>query len=142
MPENRQDRENLFSRFKAPEPPVGLFDRIILAIKREQELRRTRKLLFVFASLLLISLAAVPFSGVMLVHQLESAGFSYFVSAAVSDGGAFLVLWRDFGLALLETLPIGGAASFFFSLAVSIFTLRLFLRRKGLLLSYLKQGLA
>jgi len=40
----RKDYEKLFANLEAPEPPAGLFNRIILAIKREQELRRTRRL--------------------------------------------------------------------------------------------------
>lgn len=128
--------------FRLRKPPVGLFDRIILAIKREEEAQHTKRLLFGFLSLLLISLAAVPLSGAMLVNQAESSGMSYFVSAAISDFGTFFALWKDFSLAIVESLPIIGMTAFLLSLAMSIFTLRLFLHRKRLLLGCLTQGFA
>ena len=133
----RQDLEKLFSHLKPAEPPAGLFDRIILAIKREQELQHTRRLVFGFASLLIVSFVAVPFSWIMLVSQVESSGISYFISAAVSDFGTFLVLWKDFSLAILESLPVTGMIAFAICLGMSVFTLRLFLYRKRLLLNYL-----
>lgn len=133
----RKDYEKLFTYLKPKEPPAGLFDRIILAIKREQELRHTKRLLFGFLSLLLISLVATPISGVMFVNQIENSGISYFISAAISDLATFLTLWQDFGLAILESLPVIGMMTFLLSLAVSVFTLRLFLHRKRLLLGYL-----
>jgi hypothetical protein len=133
----RKDYEKLFSHLKPAEPPAGLFDRIILAIKREQELKHTRRLLFSFLFLLVTSFIATPLSWSMLINQIESSGISYFISTALSDFGTFLALWRDFSLAILESLPLTGMVAFAVSLGVSIFTLRLFLYRKRLLLGYL-----
>ena len=132
----RKDFEKLFANLEPREPSNNLFDRIILAIKTEKELQKTKRLIFGFASLLLISLIALPISGAMLVNQIQSSGISYFISAAISDLGTFFVLWQDFGLAILESLPIIGIMAFLFSLAVSLFTIRLFLRQKKLLLGY------
>lgn len=137
-----KDFEKLFTNLAPKEPPLGLFDRIILAIKREQKLGHTKRLLFGFLSLLLVSLVATPLSGAMLVNQVESSGISYFISTAISDLGTFFALWQDFSLAILESLPIGSAMVFLLSLAVSVFTLRLFLHRKRLLLGYLMQRFA
>lgn len=138
----RRDYEKLFTNLEPPEPPTGLFDRIIFAIKREQELRHTKRLLFGFLSLLLISLVATPLFGAMLINQAASSGISYFISAAINDLRTFFALWQDFGLAILESLPIGGIVSFFLSLAVSVFTLRLFLHRRKLLFGYLMRSFA
>jgi len=137
-----KDYEKLFTNLDPKEPPVGLFDRIILAIKREQELRHTKRLLFGFLSLLLVSLIATPISGAMFVSQVESSGIFYFISTAVSNLGTFFALWQDFGSAIFESLPVMGMATFLFSLAVSVFTLRLFLHRKRLLFGYLMQSFA
>jgi len=134
----RKDFEKLFTNLKPKEPPVGLFDRIILVIKREQELRHTKRLLFGFLSLLLISLIATPISGAMFVTQVDNSGILYFVSTAVSDFGMFLAMWQDFSLAILESLPLMGMMAFTVSLGISVFTLRLFLYKKRLLLRYLK----
>lgn len=119
------------------EPSKGLFDRIILAIKQEQELKRTRKLLFGFLFLLVLSLTATPISLAMLINQARSTGIYYFVSAALSDLGVFANLWQDFILAIIEGLPLTGIVAFIFSVGVSIFTLRLFLYKKRLLFGYL-----
>jgi len=138
----RKDFEKLFTNLEPKEPPVGLFDSIIFAIKREQELRHTKRLLFGFLSLLLISLIATPLSGAMFVTQIENSGILYFISTAASDFGVFLALWRDFGLAILESLPIIGIMAFAISIGISVFTLRLFLHRKRLLLGYLIHNFA
>ncbi len=138
----KQDLEKLFSHLKPAAPPAGLFDRIILAIKREQELQHTKRLVFSFASLLIISFVTVPFSWTMLVNQVENSGISYFISTAASDFGTFLLLWKDFSLAILESLPIAGMMIFAISLGVSVFTLRLFLYKKRLLLSHLMHSVA
>jgi len=133
----RKDYERLFSHLELKEPPAGLFDRIILAIKREQELQHTKRLLFGFLFLSVVSFIATPLSWSILINQIESSGISYFISTALSDFGTFVVLWKDFSLAILESLPITGMMIFAISLGVSIFTLRLFLYRKRLLLGYL-----
>jgi hypothetical protein len=133
----RQDYEKLFSRLESVEPPKGLFDRIILAIRRERELKQRRGLLFEFVFLLVISLVATPFSLMVLINQAASSGISYYISAAASDLGTFFALWQDFGLAILESLPIAGLAAFVLSVGVALFTLRLFLRKKRFLVSYL-----
>ena len=133
----KQDLEKLFSYFDSPEPAAGLFERIISAIKREQELRRTKRLLFGFLFLLIASFIATPLSWTILVSQMENSGILYFVSAAVSDFGTFLTLWQDFGLAILESLPILSIAAFAISVGLALFTFRLFLYRKKLLLNYL-----
>jgi ABC-type Fe3+ transport system permease subunit len=132
-----KDYEQFFSHLEPQEPAAGLFYRIILAIKQEQELRRTKRLLFGFLFLLIASFIATPLSWTILVSQMENSGILYFVSAAVSDFGTFLTLWQDFGLAILESLPILGIAAFAISVGLALFTLRLFLYKKRLLLGYL-----
>jgi hypothetical protein len=138
----RKDYERLFTSLKPVEPPAGLFDRIILAIKREQELQHTKRLLIGFLFLLVVSLIATPLSWKMLVSQVENSGIFYFVSTAVNDFGTFLVLWQDFGLAILESLPIMGMVAFTISIGMAFFTLRLFLYKKRLLLGYLMHNFA
>ena len=135
-----KDLGKLFSYLKLVEPPADLFDKIILAIKREQELRQTRRLLFSFLFLLVVSLIATPFSFIMLRNQIKNSGISYLISTAVSDFGTFLIVWKDFILAILESLPIAGMIVFAISAGVVLFTLRLFLYKKRLLFGYLVQS--
>lgn len=133
----RKDHEKFFSHFEPQEPPTGLFDRIILVIKREQELQHTKKLLFGFLFLLVASLIATPLSWTILASQAENSGILYFISAAISDFGTFLTLWQDFGLAILESLPITGITAFALSIGMALFTILLFLYKKRLLLNYI-----
>jgi len=137
----RKDYEKLFTHLEPPEPPVGLFDRILLAIKREQELQRTRKLTFGFLALLVVSLSAAPFSTTILAKQMGSSGVLYFISIMFSDLGASLALWQDFALAIAESLPITGIMLFAINMIIAVFTLRLFLHRKRLLLGYFVHGM-
>ena len=123
--------------YPEPAPPAGLFDRIIAAIKREQELRHSKRLLFGFLILLVLSFIATPLSWTMFVNQVKTSGVLYFISMAVSDFGTFLNYWKDFSLAILESLPITGIIAFVVSIGLALFTLRLFLYKKRLLLDYL-----
>jgi len=138
----KQNFEKLFSYLKSAEPPVGFFNRIIFAIKREQELQHTRRLLFGFFSLLVVSFITIPLSWIILVNQVKSSGISYFISTAIGDFSTFIIFWKDFSLAILESLPITGIIFFTISAGISLFTLRLFLYKKRLLFKYLVHDIA
>lgn len=114
-----------------------LFNKIISTIKKEQELRRARRTTVGFALLLAVSVIAVPFSWSILAIQIESSGIYYFLSMAIDNLGIFLAAWKDFGLVILEVLPILGVAFFAASIGMALFTLRLFLSKKRLLINYL-----
>lgn len=133
----RKDYEKLFTHLKPPEPPAGLFDRIILAIRREQESQRTKRLFFGFLTLSTISLVAIPFSWTILSTQVENSGILYFLSSLTTDLGMALAVWQDAGLAILESLPIMGITIFTLNMILVIFTVRLFLYKKRLLLGYI-----
>lgn len=136
----RKDYEKLFTYLEPSDPTAGLFDRIILAIQREQELRHTKRLVFSFLTLLIISFGAAPFSFTLLVEQIENSGILYFLSAAISDLSMFFTIWQDFGIAIIESLPIMGILAFTINLILLVFTIRLFLHKKKLLLAYLIQS--
>jgi hypothetical protein len=136
----REDFKNFFTHLTPRDPSAGLFDRIILAIRREQKQRQTKKLFGLFLSLLLISLVATPLSGILFAYQIKNSGILYFISMAMGDLKTFFAFWQEFSLAILESLPLGGMILFSFSLAISVFTLRLFLHKKRLLFSYIFQS--
>lgn len=136
----RKDYEKLFTHLEPPEPPAGLFDRIILAIRREQELRNTKRLAFGFLTLLVISLTTVPFSWAFFAGQIQDSGILQFVEVALSDIGVFFASWQDFSLAIAESLPVMGIAIFTINMILAVFTLRLFLYKKRLLVGYLLHG--
>jgi hypothetical protein len=135
----KKNNEKFFNRFQNLEPRPELFDRIILAIKREQEFQKTKRSLFGFLFLFVVSLVATPFSFRMLVSQAKNSGIFYFISTAVYDFGTFLNFWKDFSLAILESLPIVEIIFFATNLIIFLFTIHLFLSRKRLLLAYLIQ---
>jgi len=133
----KKDYERLFTSLKPMEPPIGLFERIILAIKREKELQNTRRILFSFLCLLIVSVALAPFSWNLLEKQAVNSGIIQFLSLALSDVNVFISSWQSFSLAILESLPVMGIMLFTINMALALFTLRLFLYKKRLLLSYL-----
>jgi hypothetical protein len=136
----RKDCEKLFTHLEPPEPPAGLFDRIILAIKREQELRNTKRLAFGFLALLVVSLATMPFSWALFSGQMAESGILQFISVAISDLRTFLSMWPDSVMAIAESLPVMGIAIFTVNMILVVFTLRLFLYKKRLLVGYLLHG--
>lgn len=136
----RKDYEKLFTHLELPEPPTGLFDRIILAIKREQELRNTKRLAFGFLALLVASLTAAPLSWSLFVGQIQDSGMLQFIEVALSDIGAFFASWQAFSLAIAESLPVMSIALFTVNMILAVFTLRLFLYKKRLLVGYLLHG--
>jgi hypothetical protein len=136
MPKNYK---KFFNNLKQIEPPPPLFNRIILEIKREQELQKTKRLLFGFLFFFIVSLVATSFSFRMLVSQAKNSGTLYFISTVVYDFETFLNFWKDFSLSILESLPIVEIIFFAINLIIFLFTIHLFLSRKRLLLAYLIQ---
>lgn len=120
-----------------PEPSAGLFDRIIAAITQEKELRKTRKLSCFFLAMLIVSLGAMPFSLPLFVGALKHSGSAYFISTVLGNMRLFLTLWPDFSLSILESLPLAAITLFALNVALLLFSVRLFLHKKGLLLKYL-----
>lgn len=116
--------------------PAGLLGRIISAIGREKELRcekREKMMLFSFLILLAFSFSATPFSLMIFLKQAESSGIFYFVSAAASDLNVFFSLWQDFGLAILESLPILGIIALALSIGMFLFSVRWLIYNKKLI---------
>jgi hypothetical protein len=119
-------------------PSAGLFDRIIAAISQEKELKKGRKLLGLFIILFAISLLAMPFSTLFFMQQWQASGSGYFISAAVSNVDMFIVFWPDFMLSILESLPVLAITLLVLDVILLLFSVRLFLYRKGLLLKCAK----
>jgi len=135
----RKDYEKLFTHLEPPEPSAGLFGRIMLAIKHEKELRNTKKLAFGFLALLIISLTAAPFSWSLFSGQMAESGVFQFMSMAINDLGTFFALWQNFSLAIAESLPVMGITIFTINMILVVFTIRLFLYKRRLLLGFLLQ---
>ena len=137
----RKDYAKILTHLEPPDPPSGLFDRIILAIRHEQELRSTKRLALGFLALLIISLSSAPFSWRFFSEQMAESGILQFMSIAINDLATFLALWPDSIIAIAESLPIVGIIILAINMILAVFTLRLFLYKKRLLLSYLLQSI-
>ena len=128
--------ENLVS-VKKPVMHAGLFDKIIFTIRREQEFKNTKRILLLFFGLLVISVICAPITWTILAEQIKSSGISYFISMAVNDFGSVIKVWKYFGLAIVDSLPIAGIIVFAINIALVPFTIRLFLHKKQYLFRYL-----
>jgi len=117
-------------------PSNELYSRIISAIRREEELKQARRKAILFLSCFAISAVVLPFSLSILPAELERTGFIYYISTAVSDLNVFAVLWKDFGLAIIESMPLLVLAICAISIGMVLFTLRMFLRDKKVISGY------
>jgi len=138
----RKDYKKLFTYLDSPEPSSGLFDRIIFAIKQEQEKRQTRKIAYGFLALLVTSLSTAPLSWSFFSKQITESGILQFLSLAVRDFSTFTTIWPDSIMAIVESLPITGIIILVLNLILVVFTLRLFLFKKRVLLKYFTQNMA
>lgn len=124
----RNNYEKSPMRFRPPEPPVGLFDRIMVRIHEEELLLSVRKRLFLFSITALGSVTAfVPVVNAFRIEFTQS-GFGQFFSLLFSDGGWVAAHWQDFGLALLESMPAASIGAFLFMLLVFLWSLKHFIQ--------------
>jgi hypothetical protein len=68
---------------------------------------------------------------------MVESGILQFISVAMSDLGIFLSIWPDSVVAVAESLPVTGIVLFTVNMILAVFTLRLFLYKKRLLVGYL-----
>ena len=139
--ENNIEKDNfekLFSRLNPPSPKAGLFDNIILDIRKKEGEKRGKRLFFEFLFLAFLSLATIFISGAVFITQITNSGVSYFVSTALSDLSVFFGLWQEFILAILELFPLSSLIIFLSSFLFFIFVLRFFIYKKNILIGYWK----
>jgi len=82
---------------KPVECPPGLFDKINLTVKLGKELKHTRKLLFLFTSLLLLAIIGITFSLAMFTKQLRDPRTNYVLSGSIisKDNESFIIQTSD-----------------------------------------------
>lgn len=120
----RKDYEKLFTHLEPPEPPTGLFDKIMSRIHEEEQIMSIKKRLFLFSITVLVSTGA--FIPVINAFQADFAqsGLVQFLSLLSSDLGAVMASWQDFGLAILESVPVMSISAFLFTLLVFLWSLK------------------
>ncbi len=114
---------NLFKNSNAPELPEGFTITTLEKIARESHrIERNRKIYWGIASL--VSVVLFVSSTVHTVGQFGSSGFSSYFSLIFSDAKTIMTLWKDFGLLLVESIPVLSIALFLATLSFGLFTFR------------------
>ena len=131
----REDFEKLFTHLKPVEPPGDLFERVVFAIQKEQQLQRKRRQLFGF-SIALLALFALPFSSLLLTNQIKESGIFYFFASLFMDWNLILALGKEYLLAILESLPIVGITIFLGNLVFILFAWRILITNKTYALTF------
>lgn len=124
----KRDREKLFTHFEFPEPPAGLFDRIMSRIREEQRLISLKRRVALFSIALAGSLVASVFAFGAVRAEFYQSGSAQFLSLVFSDSNILFVSWNDFALSILESLPALSIAAFLATAFVFLGSLRLLAR--------------
>lgn len=100
------DYKNSLISQELPEPPKGLFNKIMARIQEERRLLTIKRQLAIFS--LGVAGSAIAFIPAfkMLQTGLYESGFLQFFSLIFSDFGTVISYWQNFVMSLLETLPI------------------------------------
>ncbi|MGA2418332.1 MAG: hypothetical protein ABSF55_03785 [Candidatus Staskawiczbacteria bacterium] len=93
------------------EPPIGLFEKIIKRIHKEERLLVLRRII-IFSTTLIISVIGFFPALNMLVSDFNQSGFLHFLSLMFSDFSIVTIYWQSFAMTLLETLPAISLALF------------------------------
>ncbi len=93
------------------EPPIGLFERIMKRIRREERLLVLRRVVLFSITLTASAVGFFPTFN-MLVSDFNQSGFLRFFSLMFSDFSIITTYWQSFVMVLLETLPAISLALF------------------------------
>lgn len=118
-------------------PTPNLYDRIIVAVKREQETQKPKRLLIIFFSAFIISVVITSSFLIAFIKEFNASGASYVIKTIIADRGLFSVLWKHFFLAFVELMPVTSIFIFLLCLFATIFTLRLLVYKKYSLIKIL-----
>jgi hypothetical protein len=118
------NQQNKNTHFNAPEPPAGLFHKIMARIKEEHRLMSIRRRIFVFSSLSIISIVALIPTFNWTHQSFSQSGFFQFFSLIFTDTSVVLAYWKSFVLALTESFPIINTAVFLVVFAIFLSSLK------------------
>jgi hypothetical protein len=99
--------EHILNNLEGITPDAALHPRIMARINTGMR-RRVRMQLFTSGVFSLISLVAIIYTGDYIIGQLSVAN-AYF-SLLFTDGATIFSYWREFALALAESMPLTGIA--------------------------------
>jgi hypothetical protein len=128
--------KQLFSCLSTNEPSDTLLRDIMFSIRKEQVKQRSKRLIINSASLFLVACVLAPFSWHILVNEVKSSSFMYFVSVTFNNFGVFLTFWKDFLLAILESMPVVGLVALGFNLVIFLLAFRFLLSRRNIFMKF------
>ncbi len=120
----RKDYEKLFTHLKPQEPPAGLLGKIMARIHEEERLMSIKKRFILFSITVLISTGALIPAMNAFQEEFAQSGLTQFLSLLFSDLGVVLASWQEFGLAVLESLPITSITALLFIFLVFLWSLK------------------
>lgn len=120
--------EKLFSHLKREDPPEGLLERVIFAVEKEKQ-KRQFKAKIALISAFAVSIIAVPFSFSLLIRQISSSGFFYFIFSAAGNLSVFSAYWKDFLFAIAESIPVAAAVVFGINIVAILFVIKIFINK-------------
>ena len=93
------------------EPPIGLLEKIMKRIHREERILVLRRII-IFSITLVISVIGFFPAFSMLIADFNQSGFLQFSSLMFSDFSTVSTYWQSFTMTLLQTLPALSLALF------------------------------
>lgn len=100
-----KEYKELFTHIEKVEPPKDLMHKILLRIEvAERRALRQKAIVFGTSSVALFGVVVTLFTYIS--QMLSEAGFYQYLALAFSDGSAFGMYWKEFTLALLDTVPV------------------------------------
>jgi len=92
--------------------PNGLCEKILQRIREEQIFFVIRKII-VFSGILILALICFIPAINLVLSDVKQSGFFYFFSLLFLDFSFVMAYWKNFAMALLQTLPAISLAIFF-----------------------------
>jgi len=136
----RKDWGKPFTALKAPEPPAGLFEKIIQRLYQEQRISALRRRLLILSAVLSGSMVALIPAFRALQTGLTESGFMEFFSLLFSDLAVVIAHWQDFASALLESLPVMSAVVLLSAVFVVLGSLKFIARDMKFIFTPLQPG--
>lgn len=93
------------------EPPIGLLEKIMKRIHKEERVLVLRRVIM-FSTTLIISFVAFFPALNMLITGFNQSGFLNFFSLIFSDSSTVMKYWQSFSMTLLEAIPALSLALF------------------------------
>lgn len=101
-----QETNRDFKEVFVVEPPAGLLQKVLLRLDQESKALSMRRRFFLAAAVFLGIVSSFASVWNIFWADISRSGFSQYLPLLFSDFKTVLANWQDFGLGLLESLPV------------------------------------